>query len=257
MAGGGLLVLGFFAVQNFTASPVQRLTFEVVQKWPHDTDAFTQGLQVWGDFFLEGTGGLGKSQLRLVQPESGAVYRSKALAPDEFGEGVCLVGDEIYQITWKNQIAYVYDAQTFERKRSYSFSGEGWGLTYTGKHLVMSDGSDTLYFRDPQSFEVVRTVKVRQGSRAIRQLNELEYVDGFVWANVWQTSEIVKINPSNGAVVAVLDCRGLLNYSDRTGHEDVLNGIAHRAHTDTLFLTGKNWPYIFEIKVRQSGDPKP
>jgi glutamine cyclotransferase len=223
--------------------------YEVVNTFPHDPNAFTQGLVFdEGDLF-EGTGLEGQSSLRRVDLKTGRVLQEHRLDDEVFGEGIAVLGDEIFQLTYTEELAFVYDRRTFKLKRTHQYKSQGWGLTHDGKLLIMSNGSDKLVFRDPASFEVVREVAVRDAGVPVVDLNELEYIEGEVYANVYQTDRIVRIAPRTGRVVHWVNLEGLLAPRDRTGQEDVLNGIAYDRKDRRLFVTGKNWPKLFEIKV--------
>ena len=222
----------------------------VVATYPHDPEAFTQGLVVADGVLYEGTGRTGQSTLRRVDLETGTVLQIRELADDLFGEGVAVMGGRIYQITWKNGIAFVYDRASFEELETFAYEGEGWGLTTDGERLIMSDGSDRLVFRDPVTFAVLGEVDVRDGEAPVTRLNELEYIDGQVWANVWQTDRIVRIDPATGQVTGWLDLAGLLPDAERPADRGgVLNGIAYDADADRVFVTGKLWPALFEIEL--------
>lgn len=232
------------------ASPVtaKETFFKVVNSYPHDHNAFTQGL-LWHDGSLyEGTGREGRSFVRRVDLQTGKVLQQSPLPKEVFGEGLVLDGDRLVQITWQSERAFVFDAKTLALQGEWKYEGEGWGLTTDGKELIMSDGSSQLTFRDPKTFAEKRRVNVTFNGKPLDKLNELEWVDGQVWANVWQTDYIVRINPTTGAVEEYLDCSGLLDNKVRRGGEDVLNGIAYDAQNKRIFLTGKLWPRLFEIK---------
>ena len=241
-----------------TASPTENAppvgevalyTFEVVNRYPHDPAAFTQGL-VWEDgVFLEGTGLRGRSSLRRVEAESGEVVQSVALAEDLFGEGITAFGDQLYQLTWQARKGFVYDRQSFDLLQEFAYPTEGWGITHDGERLIMSDGSATLFFWDPETLEEIGSVNVTFRDEPVQRLNELEYIDGRVYANVWQTNQIVIIDPTTGVVTGVIDLTDLLTADLRSGTEDVLNGIAYDPANKRLFVTGKLWPWIFEIKL--------
>lgn len=223
-------------------------TYEVVAQFPHDAEAFTQGL-VWLDGeFYEGTGLYGRSSLRRVNPETGEVQQSIDLADTYFGEGIVLWEDKIIQITWQEQTAFVYDQETFAQVGEFAYPTEGWGITHDGRQLIMSDGSNTLYFRDPGTFAEIGQVQVFDGEVPITRLNELEYIDGEVWANIWQTDRIARINPETGLVTGWVDLTGL-RPAEATDGNAVLNGIAYDAANGRLFVTGKLWPTLFEIEV--------
>jgi glutaminyl-peptide cyclotransferase len=231
-----------------SAVPVQRAT--VVAAYPHDVQAWTQGLAFHDGKLYESTGLERQSTLREVTLETGQVVRRVDLDDQYFGEGMAILGDRIFQLTWKHEIGFIHDLGSFRRIGEFRYAGEGWGLTTDGTHLVMSDGSDSLRFIDPATFEVIRTVKVRDGTRAVNQLNELEWVNGEVLSNVWMTDRIARINPETGQVTSWIDLTGLLSASDRRRyHVDVLNGIAYDAANDRLFVTGKFWPWVYHIRV--------
>jgi glutaminyl-peptide cyclotransferase len=223
------------------------LTAEVLEDRPHDATAFTQGLELVDGVLYEGTGLVGKSEIRATDPTTGSVARSAPLPAEVFGEGITVVDDRIWQITWQDGIAIERDRGTFTERRRVHYTGEGWGLCFDGSRLIMSDGSDTLTFRDPDTFEPSGEVKVRADSGPVTKLNELECVNGAVYSNVWQTDEIVRIDPSSGAVTGVADLSGLLPQDQRSG-ADVLNGIASVPGTDEFLVTGKLWPKMFRVR---------
>ncbi|NOX61883.1 MAG: glutaminyl-peptide cyclotransferase [Chloroflexi bacterium] len=222
--------------------------YRVVHVYPHDAGAFTQGLVYDRGDLLEGTGLRGRSSLRRVDLETGAVLQQRALPAHLFGEGVALVDDRIYQLTWTSQQGFVYDRASFELLDSFTYPTQGWGLAYDGERLIMSDGSDTLYFRNPETFAELGRVKVRDGATAVTRLNELEYVQGEVWANIWLTDRIARIDPQTGQVTGWIDLTGLLTPQEQAA-ADVLNGIAYDPQTDRIFVTGKLWPKLFEIEL--------
>ncbi len=230
-------------------SQVKLLDWSIVRAFPHDSTSFTQGL-LWHDGALyESTGLEGQSSVRRVDLQSGQPTKNVDLPAQYFAEGLALAGDRLYQLTWQTKIGFVYDAKTFKPLAKFNYQNEGWGLTFDGTHLIQSDGSDVLTWRDPKNFASVKTVKVTRDGERLRDLNELEWINGYVWANVWQTDEIVVIDPTNGKVVAQLNLSGLLRQADRTGREDVLNGIAYDAASQRLFVTGKNWSKLFWLNV--------
>ena len=230
-------------------SSVKSLDWSIVKAFPHDPAAFTQGL-LWHDGALyESTGLEGQSKLRRVDLQSGQVEKNLNLPPQLFAEGLALANNRLYQLTWQTKTGFVYDAKTFKPLAKFNYRNEGWGLTFDGTDLIQSDGTDVLTFRDTKNFAAKRTVKVTREGAPLRNLNELEWIDGYVWANVWQTDEIVVIDPRNGEVVAQLDLTGLLGATDRTGAEDVLNGIAYDVASKRVFVTGKNWSKLFWIRV--------
>jgi glutamine cyclotransferase len=231
------------------ASPgaAERLKVEVLSVRPHDPGGFTQGL-VWSRGKLyESDGIYGSSSLREVDPATGEVRRRLNLPPGFFAEGLALVGERLIQLTWREGSAFVYSVASFERVAELHYQGEGWGLCYDGRRLVMSDGSDRLTFRDPRTLAVLGTVAVRLDGQPVAQLNELECVVGQVYANVWQTDEILRIDPASGRVTAVIAAGGLLSPEERA-RADVLNGIAYDAAKRTFLITGKLWPKLFEVR---------
>jgi len=228
-------------------TPVYR--FEVVNAWPHDTGAFTQGLLFHDGALYESTGLEGKSSLRRVAIETGAVEKQIDLPADVFAEGLALHGDRLYQLSWRNHVGFVYDLRTFELKRRFEFYSEGWGLTSDGRRLYMSDGTNVLRVLDPDSLRVERTIPVFDGDVPVSQLNELEWIDGEIWANVWKSDRVVRIDPQSGRVTAFVDLKGLLPPQDERPGIDVLNGIAWDRGTNRIWVTGKLWPRLFEIRV--------
>lgn len=221
--------------------------YRVVRSFPHDRGAYTQGLVFSDGVFYESTGLYGQSTLRKVRPETGEVLQVRPLDKRYFGEGLALVGQELMQLTWEAETGFVYDLATFAPKRKFHYRGEGWGLAYDGKRLVMSDGSAALRFLDPATFREIGRVTVRDAGGPIDQLNELEIVKGEIFANVYQTNRIARIAPATGQVTGWIDLTGLLSARDAVGAE-VLNGIAYDAAGDRLFVTGKLWPKVFEIQ---------
>ncbi|MCL6527296.1 MAG: glutaminyl-peptide cyclotransferase [Thermaceae bacterium] len=239
------LLLGSALAQAANGLPVY--SFKVVNTYPHDPQAFTEGLFYAGGFLYEGTGLNGRSELRKVELQTGRVVQRRALDPKYFGEGIALFQGRFYQMTWQNGIGFLYDA-SFNPVGSFRYETEGWGLTTDGKTLIQSDGSATLYFRDA-NFKVLKTLTVTAEGKPVEKLNELEYIRGKIYANVWETNRIAIINPSNGKVEAWLDLSGLALLVNNPDPNAVLNGIAYDAASDRLWVTGKLWPYIFEIKV--------
>lgn len=221
---------------------------EVVAEYPHDVKAYTQGLFFRDSQLYESTGQNGSSSFRKVNLSDGKVLTKMDFDKKYFVEGSVMFGDNLYILTWESNVAFIYDANTLEYKSAWSYPREGWGLTTDGSELIASDGSAFLYFMDP-SFKLNRKLQVKAGSRAMRWLNELEYIDGKVWANVYTSDEIVIINPSSGYIEGVIDCTGLLPDELRTYDTDVLNGIAYDEKTGKIYLTGKNWPKLYEIKL--------
>ena len=227
---------------------VKQYKVEVVKEYPHDTGAYTQGLFFDGGRFYESTGQFGESGFREVELATGKVLSKMNFQQKYFGEGSVMLGGNLYILTWLNKVAFVYDAKTLEYKQTYSYPREGWGLTTDGKSLIASDGSARLYFLSPE-FKQERYVDVKMDGRPVRKLNELEYIDGKVWANVYMTDLIVIINPADGTVEASIDCTGLLPRNLREPRTDVLNGIAQDPATGKIYLTGKYWPRLYEVRL--------
>ena len=230
-------------------SSVPLYGINVVNSYPHDTAAFTQGLIYLDGHIYEGTGQRGASSLRKVDLESGEVLQQSNLDAQYFGEGITVFGDKIYQLTWTSGDVFVYDKESFALEDTLSIPGEGWGLTHDGTHLILSDGSNTLRYLDPETLEEVRSVTVTDGGVSVDRLNELEFINGEVWANVWKSPTIVRIDPESGVVNSRID---LSEINQQTGMEDVLNGIAYNAATDQVFVTGKNWTELYEIEVDET-----
>jgi len=226
-------------------------TFEIVRTFPHDSAAFTQGLAYYDGFLYEGTGLKGRSSLRKVRLETGEVMQRIDLPPEYFGEGIALVKNEIVQLTWQSQIGFIYDLSDFHLLRQFSYSGEGWGLATNakGNELYMSDGTSEIRILDSSTLAEKRRLKVHDGGAAIDQLNELEFVEGQIFANIWQTDRIARISPQTGEVVGWIDLAGLLSPIYRLEHGAVLNGIAYDRDRKRLLVTGKLWPSIFEVRL--------
>ncbi len=231
-------------------TPPEVFGYRVVEEFPHDPRAFTQGLFFHDGFLYESTGLRGESTLRRVDLESGEVLEERELLPQFFAEGAALAGDFIFQLTWESGIGFVYTRE-FRLVREFRYSGEGWGLTFDGEHLVMSDGSDELRFLDPSTLRQVRTLKVTAEGEPLPQLNELEWIEGEIWANIWTEDRIARIRPDTGEVTAFVDLTDILPafWRLRYPEMDVLNGIAWDPETDRIFVTGKKWPKLFEIEL--------
>ena len=230
------------------ASAIEQLRVRVVAKYPHARDAFTQGL-LWHDGAMyESTGRYGRSSLRRVRLEDGEVLAERSLDPSFFGEGLALVDDRLVQLTWRSGVAVVSDLESLEPQEMLRYPGEGWGLCFDGAELVMSDGSSILELRDPDTMALLREMTVWRGERPVRNLNELECVGDDIYANVWQSNEIMRIDAKTGRVTAVIDASGLLTAIESL-RSDVLNGIAYKPDTDTFLLTGKLWPHVFEVEL--------
>ena len=227
---------------------VKEYKLDVVAEYPHDTESYTQGLFFHKGQMYETTGLHGKSTLRKVDVRTGKAIKKLDFDRKYFVEGSVVLKDNLYILTWDSKVAFVYDADSLEYKSTWSYPREGWGITTDGKQLIASDGSATLFFMD-ENFALKRRLIVRYEDRPVRWLNELEYIDGKIWANVYTTDEIVIINPKDGRVEGVIDCRGLLPKSLYTKETDVLNGIAYDPEDDRIYLTGKNWPKMYEIRL--------
>ena len=231
----------------------KELIANVVESFPHNTTSYTQGLEFYQGVLYEGTGGMGRtggeSRISKVDYKTGEILKKKILDDAYFGEGITVFNDKIYQLTWQQNKCFVYDINTFTLVDEFSFTGEGWGMTNDGTHLIMSDGTERLYFRDPDNFGLVRTIEVYSNSGPQKQLNELEYINGKIYANVYQTSTIVIIDPATGTVEGIIDL-SLVALEYREGGE-VLNGIAFDKETERIFVTGKNWPYLLHITVEE------
>jgi glutaminyl-peptide cyclotransferase len=241
------MVFAFFYYSEVFRPPFN-YSYKIVNTYPHDSNAFTQGL-VWENGFLyEGTGLEGHSSLRKVDLTSGKPQQQYNLPDRYFGEGIAIFNDTIVQLTYKSGVGFVYDKETFNLLRQFSYKTEGWGLTNNDKELIMSDGTDTLYFLNPKNFHTIGQLKVKDKGRPVRMINELEYVDDNIYANIWQTDTIIIISPLNGQVIGQIDLTGLLSKEQHQG-ADVLNGIAYDAQNKRLFVTGKFWPSLFEIKI--------
>lgn len=228
---------------------ITQYRFEVVRSFPHDPQAFTQGLFFENGALYESTGLNGRSSLRKVDLASGNVLMKVNVGQQYFAEGMTMFRGKVFQLTWKAGKGFIYDPATFEKTGEFAYTGEGWGLTHDDNSLIMSDGSSTLRFINPDNFTVEQTIKVTANGQPVERLNELEYVEGEIFANIWETDKIARIDPHSGKVVSSIDLTGLLPESDRTPETDVLNGIAYDAATERLFLTGKLWPKVFEVKL--------
>jgi len=223
--------------------------FEVLRRFPHDTTAYTQGLVYRDGQLYESTGQLGRSQVRRVNLETGRVEAAVSLPDDRFGEGLELLGGKLYQLTWQTNVGYVYEASTLALVDSFTYEGEGWGLATDGTSLIMSDGTARLRYLDPETFEVTQEVSVNDQGSALTSINELEYIDGVLYANIYQSERMVRVDPTTGEVQAWFNLRGLLPSEERSRNTDVLNGIAYNEETGLLLVTGKFWPALFEIRL--------
>ena len=232
-------------------------TYRMVKEFPHDPEAFTQGLVMRDGFLYEGTGLYGASSIRKVTLETGEALLMKKLPEIYFGEGIAVQGNRLVQLTWKSQVGFVYEQDTFERTGDFNYLGEGWGLTHDSERFIMSDGTAQLRFLDLSTFDVIGQVYVRYGDEPVAYLNELEYIDGYIYANIWKKDRIAIINPESGYVVGWVDMAGLLTAEERRS-ADVLNGIAYDDKNGRIFVTGKKWPKLFEIElVEERSEPYP
>jgi glutaminyl-peptide cyclotransferase len=253
LAAVALLILAACAPQKDEPAAPAKLRAHVLAEIPHDTAAFTEGLEIDDGILYEGTGLEGKSDLRATDPDTGRVTRRTPLPREMFGEGITVVGDVIWQLTWQDGVAVKRDRATFRERGRATFTGEGWGLCHDGKRLVMSDGTNRLTFRDPDTFAVRGDVAVTDDAGdPVEELNELECVGGDVYANIWKTDHIVRIDPDTGKVTATVDLTGLLPERDRAD-ADVLNGIAAIPGTDEFLVTGKLWPAMFRVRFVTEG----
>lgn len=241
-----ILIVRALGQQRF---PTQtQYAYEVVNVYSHDSEAFTEGLVFDGGYLCEGTGLYGESTLRRVELKTGRVVQQRALSDDLFGEGITVYKDEMVQLTWLEHRGLVYDKNTFKPLREFSYPTEGWGLTCNGTHLIMSDGTAYLYFLNPETFQIVKRVEVRYEGNPIMRLNELEYIKGEVYANVWYDRRIARIDPLSGEVKGWIDLSHLVDYA-KLDPENVLNGIAYNTEDDVIYVTGKRWPQLFEIRL--------
>jgi glutamine cyclotransferase len=234
-----------------TAGGTPTYGFEIVNTFKHATDSFTQGLEYREGKLYESAGGDGTSSLRLVELETGRVLDKVDVPMPYFAEGLTLLNGKIYQLTWQHGVGFIYDANTFSKTGQFRYDGEGWGLTNDGRSLILSDGTNRIRFLDPDSFKVTKTIAIMDGNKAIDSLNELEYLDGEIYSNVWHRDELAVINPQTGKVTAWVNLRGLLQPGEVRDEEAVLNGIAYDATNKRLFVTGKLWPKLFEIRIKR------
>src|SRR5437868_642477 len=241
---------------NATVEPtsnavVPKYGYQIVNIYPHDSNAFTQGLILADGKLLESTGEEGRSSLRNVDLQTGRVLRKVDVAEPYFAEGIALLNGKIYQLTWQHHVGFIYDAQTFNKVGQFNYTGEGWGLATDGQSLILSDGTNRIRFLDPNDFRVTKTITVLDGRTPIDQLNELEYVQGSIYANVWHDNRIAIIDPQNGHVTGWIDLAGLMPEGELQDPEAVLNGIAYDQTNNKLYVTGKLWPRLFEIRVKR------
>jgi len=243
----GSLLISMAQTSETQNSAIPTLGYKIINTYPHDRNAFTQGLVFEKGFLYEGTGIRGRSELRKVKAETGEILQTHKLPDQFFGEGITVCGDKIIQLTWQSHQGFVYDRESFELLAEFTYSGEGWGITYDGQRLIMSDGTPVLRFLNPETFEQEGEIEVRDDKGPVSRLNELEYAGGEIYANVWRTERIARISPRTGRVTGWLEPDGLLNFQDIAQPVDVLNGIAYDSEKKRLFITGKLWPKLFEI----------
>lgn len=249
----------FFVGTMLACSPDGRtrdsftMVAEIVASFPHDTSAFTQGLVIHDSRLFEGTGQYGQSTLREVELETGDIVRSARLNRAYFGEGITILNNRIFQLTWRSGIGAVYDLESFEIADTFRYAGEGWGLTHNEQHLILSDGTSVLRFLDPDSFEVVRNIEVTGPDGPVARLNELEFIQGEIWANVWYEDTIVRIDPESGQVSGIVDVSSIYPAALRD-REEVANGIAFDPAEQKIYITGKNWPQLHEIRLVVADD---
>ena len=248
-----LLPIGILsACQPVTPTPTPlgpKATYEIVARYPHDPTAYTQGLLMHNGLFYESTGLYGNSSLRVVEPETGKVLQNMPLEERYFGEGLALLDDKLYQLTWRENTGFVYDLATLEQINTWQYDTEGWGLTTDGTHLIMSDGSDKLRWIDPVTFEVRKEIEVTLDDQPVTRLNELEWIEGEIFANVYTTETILRIDPQTGKVLTVLDMSGLMPEANKSDPNQVLNGIVYDPGTKRLFVTGKLWDVLYEVRL--------
>jgi glutamine cyclotransferase len=231
------------------ADSVPVYSYEVLNSWPHDAEAYTQGLVFHDGALFESTGLRGSSSLRRVELKTGKVKKKVEVSRAYFAEGMTIFQDKIFQLTWQEQKGFVYDLKKFKQEGEFTYEGQGWGLTHDNHSLILSDGTNRIRFLDPVTFQVQRTISVYDNGQALTELNELEYIKGEIYANIWKSDRIVRLDPNTGKINAWIDMTGLHHIGDGSDAENCLNGIAYDAETDRLFVTGKRWPKVFEIKL--------
>ncbi|HEY9363046.1 MAG TPA: glutaminyl-peptide cyclotransferase [Chitinophagaceae bacterium] len=259
-----ILLIGVFALMTFwksnkpaddnnpPTSPVANLSYSIVNVYPHDTSSFTQGLVIYKGQLYEGTGEFGHSHLMKVNLQKGEIEKKISLDPEYFGEGITILNDTIYQLTWKNKKVFVYTLPDFKKINEYNINTEGWGITNDGKSLIVSDGTNNLYFYSPDNFSLIKTQPVFEGNAPAFNLNELEFIDGFIYANQWQYPYILKIDLSQGTVIAKADFSDLIQkVKAKDQGIEALNGIAYDSASKKLYVTGKLWPELYEIRFNQ------
>jgi glutaminyl-peptide cyclotransferase len=250
LAGGLALASTLLPIGLTATAPVY--SYKIVARLPHSTESYTEGSFYRDGLFYEGTELKGHSALLVIQPETGQVLQRVDLPEEYFGEGIVDWGPNVFEWTWQSHICFVYDRFSLRTIKQFTYTGEGWGMTRTAREIITSDGSATLRFRDPATFKETHHLVVTDGGQAIKQLNELEYIKGEIYANIWHSDRIARISPRSGRVIAWIDLTGLLPDSQKINDESVLNGIAYDEKHDRLFVTGKQWPTVFEIKIVDS-----
>ncbi|MDR2886521.1 MAG: glutaminyl-peptide cyclotransferase [Bacteroidales bacterium] len=235
----------------FADQAPKRYGYKTIRSYPHDRQAFTQGLLFDSGLLYESTGQETESSLRETDITTGKPNRQLNLAPSLFGEGIALYGDRIFQVTWQNNVGFVYDKSTFRQLHKFYYSTEGWGLTTMDNKIVMSDGSNTLSFHNPETFAVAHKIEVYDNEKKVDNLNELEYIEGEIWANIWMTDQIARIDPVSGKVNGYIDLEGIFPANERNPEADVLNGIAYDKATKRIFVTGKKWAKLYEIVITE------
>jgi len=256
---GLLILIGLFCIcscsnlePSINSNVIPVYTYKVVNTYPHDQSAFTEGLVFEDGVLYEGTGLHGYSTLRRVELETGEILQICELPPQFFGEGLTIYGNKIIQLTWQSHICFVYDKYSFKLLQEFNYPDEGWGITYDGKYLIVSDGTETLHFLDPETFEEIGQIEVSANNIPVTGINELEYIQGEIYANIWKTERIARIDPLTGQVVGWIYLKGVLSPEDDSETVDVLNGIAYDKKNDRLLVTGKFWPKLFEIELIKS-----
>lgn len=259
-----LLIIGFYwgCKKEEPPKPVQEIAptvpatpvtgYEIVATYPHDKEAFTEGLQYYNGVLYESTGLNGHSHLRKVDLTTGKVLQNIDLDNKYFGEGITIFDSKIYQLTYQTQVGFVYDLKTFKELRQWNYQGEGWSLTNDGTNLIMSNGTSKIQYLDPNTLSTTKVIEVTDEGMPVLNINELEYINGEIWSNVWTTDRVARIDPVTGKVKSWIDLSGLMTSAERQPPADVLNGIAYDKEHDRIFVTGKNWPKLFQIKIKQS-----
>jgi len=254
MPRGSLIYLAFFSLlmpgcfpSGLQSVPVWRV--KIVASYPHDPGAYTQGLVIKNGKMYEGTGRNGASSLRQVDLVTGSVLKSLPMDEKYFGEGITILNGKIYQLTWRNNLCFTYDLDTFQYKEHFKYAYEGWGVTNDGQNLIVSDGSSDIRFVDPNTFKELKKISVKQGTERIKNLNELEFINGEIWANVWYDDRLARISPESGQLLGWIDLSTLFPRNQRKDKDQVLNGIAQDPDSKKIYATGKNWPKLFEIEI--------